>query len=704
MDCSNFEPLMMTLTVPNHEAAEFSNLPDDVRKEVYALIRVFAPLFDKRKRPAHIGHYMNAAAAELGLSPRTLRNKYDALRNGTTKGVGGEKRYFAPLDWRILVNYCKAQPVAASLPNEFIAFWKELCELNQRKCRPAYRFLVRGYQKRRFVMRNRVLTNCPGYAAWPLAEANGLPAGWSYRNLMEHQPSKFERVAMREGLGKALAKHGPKVLSTRVGLWVGSHYFFDDVKRDFKALLISRNQMVNIQELGCLDYCSGDRFAVHRRPQYEEDGRKNSLKERETRFLVASVLRNVGYSPRGTTMVTELGTAAIRDALAEFLYEHSDKLITRREPGIAGREQAIAGYWGRGGGNPRHKAPIESHHNLGQNEAGMLPAQTGHDRNPPEWLHGVEAITQSVCKGLATLARDRAELLMPGMLEYWQSLALLGGIDRLIAWRIDHNLEGWLECGHSTVEFRRHPQLEDQWLGPRELLALPAPERELIHSAAMLDARFRRARKLAPREVFACGSADLIRFPDHVIALMFCDDRLGEDLRETKRLNAEGCFDVSEKLAGPERMLFRGRSVVTPKNETIALDERAEYGVVLNPWDTSALWVYAPKGGFLGTAPRIVRQSQLDVGGMQRALGEREHEIAQLLTPLRDRHANAAAEMLQLQEHNELVRSGAPITLHERMQVLSDAKNDDAAEKFFASQATPFVQPINPRDDDEEGD
>lgn len=658
--------------IPTSDSAEWSNLKDDVRSEVRAYLRALAPLFP---RPPRIGAAIKAAAKTLGIAPNTMRRKYDDFRNGTTKSIAGCDRTFPPFDWRVLVNYTKAEPPAQTLPKEFIhRVWKPLCELNQRKSAPAHRQLIRGYHQRQFVIGGKVFTKCPGYEdvkpqgghvpGWPAPNGHGIPHGWSYTNLMHYKPAKIELAAMREGLGAALGKHGPKILHTRVGLWVGSHYIWDDVKRDMKALLLSRNQIVGIQELGCLDFFPADRFAVHRRPQYEENGRKDSLKEREMRFLVAAVYRNRGYSPRGTVNIVELGTAAIRKALAEFLYEHSDGLITTRTPGIAGREQALAGYWGRGGGNPRHKAALESHHNLLQNEAGHLLAQTGHDRNPPEWLFGIEAVTQGVCKMLATLPQKRAELLMAPMHEYWQLLDLLSEIDQFIGWRTDHRLEGWEKCRHTLVEYRLDPAREE-WLGLSDYLALPIASQQMLAAAATADPRYRRPRKMAPREVSASGegAGELIRFPDHVIALMFADDRLGEDLRETKMLDAQSEFDVSNQLAGPERMKFRGQ-VATPSGEIVPLDERQKYGVVLNPWDAEQLWVYQAKGGFIGTVPRVQRLSMLEDHGP--ALGHRSHIIAGMLAPLRDRHANVAHEMKLLQANNEAVRNGEAVTVEEK--------------------------------------
>lgn len=697
---------MNLLSIPDSDSAEFAHLRDDVRAEVRAYqgaVGRLLALNGKAKKGA-LKMAIIAEAREIGVSPRTLSNKYYDYRSGVTRKTPFTTRTFPPQDWRVFVNYAKQEPAAQQLPNEFIdLLWKPICGLFaprvvhksktarrsfQRNAKAAHRFLMRGYHRRRWVFAGQKIEGyVPGYQEFPLPTGKGIPAGWSYENLRNYFPSRFETVAIGEGLGKAIGLHFPKVLHTRVGLWPGSHFSFDDVQRDVKGLLISRNQIVVPQELGCMEILSADRFLVHRRPIFErDDGVKDHIKEREMRFVVAAWGRHTGYNAeRGTELITELGMAAIRPPLAEFLYEHSHGMVRVRGAGITGREQALKGYWGRGGGNPRHKALLESHHNLLHNEAAFLPAPTGHDRQPPEWLFGLEAVTQDVCRSLARMLQDpnpavqeRAGLLFAPMCEWWQLLELLTQIDEFIAWRTDHRIEGWEKCGFTTVDYRRDIT-QDKWLSGRELLELPVEERRLIESAALGDARFRNPRRLAPREVMMRGWNELTQFPDHVIALMFADDSLGEDLREPRRLNAEGQFEVSDQLAGPDRMVFAGK-IRTAQGEVIPLRETESYGTVLNPWDAAHLWIYDRNGGYLGTAPRIERLCLSD--DHTHVLGQREHELKTLLTPLRDRSASASRELVLLQEHNERVANGAAVTQEEKRAARKQDRTQQSAARF----------------------
>jgi hypothetical protein len=638
------------LTIPAADTCEFSALPIEIRQEITHW-QLELRIVDKAKPRVRA---MEAAARSMNVSYGSVRDTYYELR----------KRK----DWRFLINLSKAKITSASVPVEILEEFRRRCEMNQRNSKAVHREMIRQWKSGR-------LTHSPTGSAlpWPKSLNGGRhPNGCSYDNLMRLCREKyrgFDLLAMREGLGRALSVHGHQVLTTRVGLWVGSHYLFDDLLRDMKTIWIARQQMVRIQELGVLDLYSAHRFMVHRRPKFEEElengkMKKNSVKESEMRFLVANTFRNIGYSPRGTVCVVEGGTAAIRKALAEFLHQHSGGLITVRGPGASGKEQVIAGYRGRGGGNPRHKAHLESLHNLLHNEAGSMLAATGHDRNPPEWLFGVEAITQGVCKALATLPAKRAGLLMTGMGEYWQTLDALSYFDQIVASRTDHDIEGWIKCGHVLTEYRMDPE-RDSWIPQVELAAMTPAQRGMLIAAAKADSRYVQARKMAPREVFAEGMDQLIKFPDHVIALMFCDDALGEDLRVSKSLNSKRKFSIEDKYSDPEPMIFFGE-IKTPSGEMVQLSETESYGVVLNPWDPTALWVYDRKGGFLGTSARQNRVNPLDEAGMKHALGERSHANSLLLIPLRERHANAAAELLQLQEHNAAVMAGHAITDQEK--------------------------------------
>lgn len=642
--------MQLSCEIPTTDSADFGRLNQDTRIEVRRRLRAVEMLL---KIHAEGGENFGAAVKRIGggigVAYATMRRYFDNFRHS-----GG--------DWRTLVDK-KCEPELwrdgrPSVPAWVTQLWKKLCEENNRKMEPAHRALVRLWQA------GYLPPEAPAGAQWPAYEPRtGLPVGCSLGNLRQkYRPTNFELDAMRNGLGSALGKYGPKVITTRAGLWVGSHYIIDDVKRDMEFLLLGHGgQRVVPLELGVQDLFSADRFAVHRRPQFKRaDGTTDKLKERETRFVLGSVFRNMGYSPRGTQIIAELGTAAVRQRLKDFLHLHSGGKITVREPGIVGREQAIAGYYGVGGGNPRHKR-IESHHNLLQNEAGALLAQVGHDRNPPEWLHGLQCMTDQVLKWMMEAPPEKAALFRTMHCEWWQGCALLNEIDERIAWRTDHDLEGWVTCGHTLAEYCVD-LIADKWIGPEEFCTLPVIAQQRIEHAARVNRDMVRARKLAPREVLSKGMGELVKFPDVVLALMFCDRELGDDLRlpKPKRLTADGVLEVQDTIVSPEFMTF-GRELAAPEGGTFRLQDRTDYTVAVNPYDLDRLWVYDLSARFLGTSAIRRRASQLPDRAYEitTALGIREHEKAQLTAPLAERHAGAAQLIADIQEHNAAVRAGA---------------------------------------------
>jgi hypothetical protein len=166
--------------------------------------------------------------------------------------------------------------------------------------------------------------------------------------------------------------------------------------------------------------------------------------------------------------------------------------------------------------------------------------------------------------------------------------------------------------------------------------------------------------------------------PDHLIALMFCDKSLGDDLRESRRLNDHRVFDVSDACAESGRMYFEPYAIA-PDGSRIDLDPVASHGTVLNPYDRDRLWVYTPAGGYIGASPRRNRVSPHDPGAIRLRLGQISHDKAAMLAPLRERHADAAAQIAELQAHNRAVKDGAPVTPEAKAHARRETRQAAAA-------------------------
>lgn len=291
----------------------------------------------------------------------------------------------------------------------------------------------------------------------------------------------------------------------------------------------------------------------------------------------------------------------------------------------------------------------------------------------------MQCITDQVLKWMRELPPERAALLRAYHLEWWQGCALLSEIDQRIAMRTDHELEGWIECGHTLVEYCAD-LINDRWIGPEEFAALPEITQQRLAIAATANPDQVRARKLMPLEVFSRGMCDLLTFDDAVLAMMFCDRDLGDDLRwrdrqgrMEKRLNADGMLELQDITVCPEAMLFE-RTLEGAQGGSVRLEERTNYTMAMNPFDRERLWVYDTHGAYLGTAARRHRAGLLDQPAILRALGAAEHEKALLTAPLKERHADTTQLIQEIQDHNERVRSGGAVTVEDQKAERKAAK------------------------------
>lgn len=593
------------------------------------------------------------------------------------------------------------QSSAKQMPAEFVEFWQMLVEKNQRCTAPAYKLLIHLWRNREpFSLPgdDTVYEHIPGYAGYP--GWPDIPKGWrgKGRQLYRLKPTKLALEAMRQGLGKARQKYGPKVLGTRVGLWHKSHILMDDVKLDFKMHLGESRKLVVPLQLGALDLLSGSRFEYGMKPQlWRPDGTKASLNEGDMRFLLCAVLRG-GISARGTTFVIEHGTAAIRPRVRDILTRAFGDLIQFQDSGMLGDVQAIAGmYDGRGArGNPNHKAALESLHNLIHNQTGFQLAQTGHNRDAPEFLGVLEREHEDLFRLTQHLPPEVKSLLRHRTPEYHtQGVPLVRGLMEGINKRDDHNLEGWLELGFMSKRYRLMPG-SAEWVPEGALMALPAPVRTAYLTMADTDARCWERKKLSPYDVYEMGqqSGELVKVPDSVIA-----EILYEDLAQPKRVHDEGAysglFSWQDQDLAVSELLFEGH-VTTPEGREMPLSWGETYEVVLNPFDPRCLWVFSgtkARGSFLGTAAKANRVCRVDTEAKKEQWKRASHLLKQALDPQRRRHAGTTQTEINRLKHNRKV-----ITDHQQ------AKEDFTRRAIAAADSTLSQETHNNTTHDHEDD
>ncbi|TXH19267.1 MAG: hypothetical protein E6R03_00885 [Hyphomicrobiaceae bacterium] len=645
------------LPATKSDLAEFGRLPADVRAEVDLWLREFGSM------QGPVTQSLKAIATRMACTFSTARRKYDTWMK-------------AGRDWRSLVNRAKAPQREIGLPPEFVEFWRAFVERNQRKCAPAYRALLQHWRNGGAV---------PGYEGSTIPRTQ-IPAGWTYANLMRKRPSKFELATMRQGSGYAKA-FAPQVFSTRVGLWPASHIMFDDVMHD--NFVLFRNKPVRVIEIGCLDVLSGYRIAWGTKPRFErEDGTMDGVKESLMRMLLASVLFSEGYdAERGTVLMAEHGAAAIREDIERILFDRTGGKIRVSRSGITGKHQAVAGFFqGRGGGNFRFKAALESSHNLIHNELAMIPGQAGMDVDRrPEELAGLLRYTEDLNRAAELLPAARRALLKQPIFDYHTNFVpLLHDIYHVINSRgekpelFDHALEGWAELGHTAVEYRLS-QTSEQWISQAEFERLPDAEQRAV--AAFIRANpelYSRARNLSPREVWHRSRPTLTRIQPFVVS-----ELLGKDLAREVKVR-DSYLEVRDAQIQPEPILFESRVIDTEGRES-ELRDGETYMVFVNPFDTAQAFVHSARLGHIGIAKRVRRVSRVDIDAITAAHARAAKRESDLIQPLKQRHAAMTRERTAMHEHNSNVLDGSLVSADEANEISRREQLANQANKAMAS-------------------
>jgi hypothetical protein len=617
-------------------------LPPDVQRDVRNLVDLFHRI-ETGDRP--VMESLRAFSLEnigrKGYALKSLVNKFYAWK--------------ASGDWQCLVNKAKligkvrremnVENATVSLPEDFIEYWRGLCEQNQRKSRPAYRELLRRYWACDLIK---------GYARRD-SNNNAIPQGWSYRNLMRHAPTPFERTARRQGRSAA-ADYRPLVFSTRAGLKCGQFYVFDDIEHDLKVNLPGINRLaMRPLELACLDVYSGCKIKWGLKPTViGDDGAKQKLKERDMRFLLAYILYRIGYRPEGTTLLVEHGTAAIREDVERALADATDGAIRVNRSGIEGAAAFAGAYGGRPKGNFRFKAALESHHNLVHNELAALPGQMGMDRqHSPEELHGRDAANNALLKAIMALEPERVAMLRLPFIPFRAFEEIIDIVYARINGRMEHHLEGWEESGLMVNEFRLAANAA--WSPMSMLPALPANDREAVERILSKPGLVQ-CRRMSPAEVWNRDCGGLVKVRPNVLPAI-----LGGDLAVERTVKDDHLFEFQDRDLSPSPLRYRAEIAMMDGSAQI-LQPGEKFMTFANPFDLSQLIVCDAQCAFLGLAPRWETVRKDDIEGLHRAMGAAAKMEKKLLEPVARRGAEVTRQRMADAQWNAQVLSGAPMT------------------------------------------
>ena len=595
----------MTSLIPTNDLAAFMQLPDSVRSEVELWIEELG----KVTRP--IQKSLEAVAARMGVSYKTARRKYDDWRKAQS--------------WRALVNRAKA-PEDRGLDREFIEYWRGLCKGNARKCAPAYRKFVRQFKAGEPI---------PGIDA--TVSRRKLPPGYSYDNLMQHRPTDFELKAARIGRSTA-ADFRPKIFTSRRGLAVGRAYIFDDMWHDFEVVKIGQRGALRLLQLHAHDLFAACQFARGIKPRLvNEDGTRLNLTANEMLFLVAHVLAEFGFHPDGCVLMVEHATAAIEEALERILFDLTNGRVTVERGGISSTASFAGQYGGASKGNFRFKAALESLGNLIHNEtADMLqfPGQTGSNSrtNKPEELYGRENHARALIKAMAALPSERAAMLRLPFLEVNQAKWLVEEITERINQRTEHDLEGWLEAGLTTMDF----ELPDIGvISAQKFLAMPADKQAMLKALATPVPRL-----MSPREVFDAGRPRLIRLRPEQTALLLRD--------------ATG----REVIVGKDHLItFEDENISSEPLRFLAhhFAPGDKFTAVVNPMSPHTAHLFDARGAWVGVVTAWQTICRNDVAGLERQMGAARKVEAELLAPLAATGARLTKERLEAAQNNARV-------------------------------------------------
>lgn len=594
------------------------------------------------------------ASAQLGISADTLKRKYYTwIKSGNN--------IMSLADGRIKTG--ERASTARTHDPAFLAHWHGLYLACQRNAGAARYLLCKQWKNKEII---------PGYEGWPGWPA--IPAGWSKTNLAKLAPKELDRVLMRQGV-RAAAPLLPQVFATRVEGWAGGVILLDDVWLDI-LVTDSGAQGIPLQ-LGALDYYTGKRLCWGQklRCKDEESGKNIQLRDSDMRLMLALWGATIGYSRRGTTLVAENGTAAISKDVEDILTRASNGLIKVDRSGITGRKQALTrGHGGRGFGNPRHKAALESWHNLLHNYMCHLLAPRGHNRTEPEWLAGLVAEEKALLKKAEDLPRERQNMLRHYMLTMRQLCDELIKIVQDINNRTDHHLEGWEACGFRVTEARLSERSAD-WTAMDDMD--PRMAEMIVRLAHDTGDDLIRHRNMSPSEAWDYSVSqpgnDLVPLPLWAIC-----DILGKDMARTVKIKGS-YIRFRDKSISSEELIYESK-ICRPDGLLYELPDGA-YSVFVNPFDSKHLFVCDAQYRCMGVASLVQRVSHNDPHAIEQAMGKVAARRAEQMERVRVVEAPLEASIIAQREHNRRVVEGEPVTIaeHLRLADMTPSPSDKAA-------------------------
>ncbi len=579
---------------------------------------------------------------------------------------------------------------------EFVAFWQSLCCENKRKTAPARRKLFAllssgeripglGDWRGIWALEHGGMQPDAGMAC-PYRAGIEEPRGWSTRNLAALAPSKFALRANRTGMMAATMDGVPEIKRTRRDLQPCQVVQLDDMWYEHKVAFAGNRHGQRVVEYAMVDVLTGHVINYLTKPVRErDDGTKETLRSKWTRYLIAHLLCEVGIpSDRRVLIMGEHGTASadgpLRAVLAELSGGHVEyDSVGRVRQVVDGTIRFGAGgllstplgkglYDGRPKGNPRYKGLLEGFHALIKNELGDVRGHMGGGRDvQPEYVYGMDKRDEQLRGLVRALEVERPGIMDRLQLPYipyhdFRRLIDLA-YDRLDA-RLEHRLEGWEECGFVCGEWR--PTKDSPWMPWLPEKLTPKQVRAFKYLIDCGEIPYR-TRRMSPGEAWNSRKGELVRMEPFVGPLVMGDE-LARLCSVTERLQM--VYKDPETLAKctVTAMLADGRT----------LERGKIYKVWVNPLAADHAYVADAGGRFLGIAPVQVEARYDDAAALEAQLGVRQAALAAerrrmrpvVVRQLREENARAAANVREIvgsdPVYTQAVRNAAAVELADR--------------------------------------
>ena len=315
--------------IPDQDDGIFRRLPHAVREEYRKIMDSLPSLVSAKSLYAAC----REAAPSVGISQKSL---YERVR-----------RYLGTQDWLSLVNKAKAGKVAwkpsaiGAQPAKFQDWCRGMFEKFQRNNRAGYREIIFIWEHHRtsgaIGGRSVPVLEIPGYAEWPKADRLGrYPEGWSYKNLIRFAPDNYDAAAARQGRFAA-SMFRPSVCKSRVGLRFLERSEFDDHEWNLKIHYPGQAKAMRPRGFVGAEGLSGKLVPSFKPTLWDaEEEMKKALTERDFMWFIVNWLTTVGYrtDDRGSWLIVELGTAAIKDAFRERILRATRDRVRVSEPGM----------------------------------------------------------------------------------------------------------------------------------------------------------------------------------------------------------------------------------------------------------------------------------------------------------------------------------------------------------------------------------